>query len=61
MTALLHRFDDHQPFDRELQLAELDYVLSSQAATQTLTENYTGLPFEWRGLGAGAAVTPTAP
>jgi len=27
-------------------LAELDYVTSSRAASQTLAENYVGLPFE---------------
>src|SRR5262249_28413413 len=40
MTSLLHRFDDHTPFDRRRQLAELDYLVSSHAAAQTLAENY---------------------
>lgn len=46
MTAMLHRFDDHSPFDRRRQLAELDYFTSSRAAEQTLAENYVGLPLE---------------
>ncbi len=46
MTSLLHRFDDHTPFDRRRQLAELDYVTSSRAAATTLAENYVGLPME---------------
>jgi p-hydroxybenzoate 3-monooxygenase len=46
MTAMLHRFDDHNPFDRRRQLAELDYFTSSRAAEQTLAENYVGLPLE---------------
>lgn len=46
MTALLHRFDDHNAFDRRRQLAELDYFTSSRAAEQTLAENYVGLPLD---------------
>lgn len=44
MTSLLHRFDEHTPFDRRRQLAELEYIVSSRAAGQTLAENYVGLP-----------------
>jgi p-hydroxybenzoate 3-monooxygenase len=44
MTSLLHRFDEHTPFDRRRQLAELEYIVSSRAAAQTLAENYVGLP-----------------
>jgi len=29
-----------------LQLAELDYVTSSRAASQALAENYVGLPLD---------------
>jgi p-hydroxybenzoate 3-monooxygenase len=47
MTALLHRFPDDNEFDQRRQLAELDYVTSSQAAARTLAENYVGLPMEW--------------
>ena len=46
MTSMLHRFDDDNPFDRRRQLAELDYVISSRAASQSLAENYTGLPMD---------------
>ncbi|HML12319.1 MAG TPA: 4-hydroxybenzoate 3-monooxygenase [Xanthobacteraceae bacterium] len=46
MTSLLHRFHDHTPFERRMQLAELDYVAGSQAGMTTLAENYVGLPFE---------------
>jgi p-hydroxybenzoate 3-monooxygenase len=45
MTTMLHRFDDHGPFERRVQLAELDYVTSSRAASESLAENYVGLPF----------------
>jgi p-hydroxybenzoate 3-monooxygenase len=46
MTSMLHRFDDHTPFERRVQLAELDYVTGSRAASTALAENYVGLPFE---------------
>jgi p-hydroxybenzoate 3-monooxygenase len=46
MTAMLHIFKDDNPFDRRRQQAELQYVASSRAASQTLAENYVGLPFE---------------
>ena len=46
MTTLLHRFTTDNPFDRRRQLAELDYIVSSQAAAQTLAENYVGLPLQ---------------
>src|SRR5580658_1458234 len=44
MTSMLHRFDDENAFDHRRQLAELDYVTSSRAASQSLAENYVGLP-----------------
>ncbi|MFC4766519.1 4-hydroxybenzoate 3-monooxygenase [Effusibacillus consociatus] len=47
MTSMLHRHDDHTPFERGIQLAELDYVTSSRAAATSLAENYVGLPMEW--------------
>jgi p-hydroxybenzoate 3-monooxygenase len=46
MTSMLHRFMDDNPFDQRRQIAELDYVTSSRAASQTLAENYVGLPFD---------------
>ncbi len=46
MTTMLHVDPDGTPFDRRRQLAELDYVTSSEAAMRTLAENYVGLPFD---------------
>ena len=46
MTSMLHRFHDESAFHHRLQLAELDYVVSSRAKAQTLAENYVGLPLE---------------
>jgi p-hydroxybenzoate 3-monooxygenase len=44
MTQLLHRGGD-DPFAAQVQLAELEYVVSSRAASTALAENYVGLPF----------------
>jgi p-hydroxybenzoate 3-monooxygenase len=46
MTSLLHRFPGQDAFERNVQLAELDYLLSSRAGRQTIAENYVGLPLE---------------
>ena len=45
MTSMLHKHEANR-FDERRQLAELDYVCSSRAASQTLAENYVGLPFD---------------
>ncbi len=42
MTTMLHAHGDE--FDRRLQLAQLEYVTSSEAAACGLAENYTGMP-----------------
>jgi len=44
MTQLLHHFPHENAFDKRRQLAELDYVVNSRAASTTLAENYAGLP-----------------
>ena len=44
MTSMLHRFHDDSAFDQRRQLAELEYLTSSRAASQSLAENYVGLP-----------------
>jgi p-hydroxybenzoate 3-monooxygenase len=46
MTSMLHRFPGRNPFDDQVQLAELDYVTSSHAASTALAENYVGLPLD---------------
>ena len=45
MTTLLHRFPENGPFAERMQLAELDYLVNSEAAMTTLAENYIGLPY----------------
>ncbi|MDE2620360.1 MAG: 4-hydroxybenzoate 3-monooxygenase [Sphingomonadales bacterium] len=44
LTRLMHRFPEDGPFERRMQLAELDYIASSRAAQQAIAENYVGLP-----------------
>jgi p-hydroxybenzoate 3-monooxygenase len=46
MTSMLHQFPDHDAYQRRLQLAELDYVTTSRAASTALAENYVGLPWD---------------
>jgi p-hydroxybenzoate 3-monooxygenase len=46
MTQLFHLDPSHNSFDRKRQLAELDYVTSSEAAMHSVAENYVGLPVE---------------
>jgi p-hydroxybenzoate 3-monooxygenase len=45
MTSMLHRFPDTEGFGARIQLAELDYLVGSKAATASLSENYVGLPY----------------
>jgi p-hydroxybenzoate 3-monooxygenase len=45
MTSMLHRFPDTAGFGARIQLAELDYLVSSKAASASLSENYVGLPY----------------
>ena len=42
MTTMLHRISD-DPFDLKLQLSQLRWVTSSEAAARSLAENYVGL------------------
>jgi p-hydroxybenzoate 3-monooxygenase len=44
MTSMLHKLPDQSSFDHRRQLAELEYLASSRAASQSLAENYVGLP-----------------
>ena len=46
LTTLLHRSESDTSFDRNRQLAELDYLVTSRAAATSFAENYVGLPFD---------------
>ena len=43
MTSMLHKLDGDDLFDRKLQLSQLRYVTTSEAAARSLAENYVGL------------------
>ena len=43
MTSMLHRSPDADPFELKLQLSQLRYVTTSDAARRSLAENYVGL------------------
>ncbi|MDI9332934.1 MAG: 4-hydroxybenzoate 3-monooxygenase [Cytophagales bacterium] len=47
-TSLMHKFPDSPGqstgFQQKMQEAELDYLMHSEAALQSITENYVGLP-----------------
>lgn len=47
MTSMLHRFPEDDTFQQRLQRAQLEYTVSSRAASTSLAENYVGLPFNW--------------
>ena len=44
LTRLMHRFPEDGPFERRMQVAELDYIAGSEAAQRSIAENYVGLP-----------------
>ncbi len=45
LTSITHKFGS-DPIEHKIQLAELDYLMSSTAGRTTIAENYVGLPFE---------------
>jgi p-hydroxybenzoate 3-monooxygenase len=46
MTSMLHRLPGHDPYEEQLQLAQLRYVTTSEAYARSLSENYVGFPFD---------------
>lgn len=42
MTSMLHRFPGDDAYGRKLQLAQLHYTVTSEAAVRSLAENYVG-------------------
>jgi p-hydroxybenzoate 3-monooxygenase len=45
-TSLMHKLPETGAIGQRLQRAELDYLVSSPAATTAMAENYVGLPFD---------------
>ena len=44
-TKLLHRWPENNAFENRIQLADLHYLVSSEAAMRSFAENYVGLPY----------------
>jgi p-hydroxybenzoate 3-monooxygenase len=45
MTSMMHRFPGTDEFSARIQRAELAYLIDSDAAKTSLSENYVGLPY----------------
>ncbi|MBD0413843.1 4-hydroxybenzoate 3-monooxygenase [Oryzicola mucosus] len=45
MTTLMHRFTEHNAYERRMQDTELAFLECSAAAQAVMAENYTGLPY----------------
>jgi p-hydroxybenzoate 3-monooxygenase len=46
-TQLMHRFPDDGAIVAKFQVAELDYLLGSEAGSRTIAENYVGLALDF--------------
>lgn len=46
LTTLMHQFPEHSAFEKKMQRAEFDYIVSSSAAQEMIAENYVGLDFQ---------------
>ena len=44
-SSLMHRYPDQSAFDHRIQVAELEFLRSNDAAQQAMAENYVGLPY----------------
>jgi len=44
-SSLMHRYPEQNDFDFKMQLAELEFLRSNQAAQKAMSENYVGLPY----------------
>lgn len=44
-SSLMHRYPDQSEFDLKMQIAELEFLRSNEAAQQAMAENYVGLPY----------------
>jgi p-hydroxybenzoate 3-monooxygenase len=45
LTTMMHRFPEHNAYERRMQDTEFAYLRSSMTAQQAMSENYTGLPY----------------
>jgi p-hydroxybenzoate 3-monooxygenase len=44
-SSLLHRYPQQTSFDLKIQIAELDFLRSNEAAQKAMAQNYVGLPY----------------
>jgi p-hydroxybenzoate 3-monooxygenase len=44
-SSILHRYPDQTAFDQKMQIAELEFLRSNEAAQKAMAENYVGLPY----------------
>ena len=44
-TSLMHRFPDQSDFDLKMQIAEIAFLRTNEAAQRAMAENYVGLPY----------------
>lgn len=44
-SSLMHTYPDQSGFDRKIQLAEIEFLRSSETAQRSMAENYVGLPY----------------
>jgi len=44
-SSLLHRFPDQSGFDSKMQIADLEFLRTNEAAQTAFAENYVGLPY----------------
>ena len=45
LTTLMHQFPEHSEFEKRMQHAEFEYIVSSDAAQLMIAENYVGLDY----------------
>jgi p-hydroxybenzoate 3-monooxygenase len=44
-SSLMHRYPDQSEFDLKMQIAELEFLRTNEAAQRAMAENYVGLPY----------------
>ena len=44
-SSMLHRFPDQSAFDTKMQIADLEFLRTNEAAQTAFAENYVGLPY----------------
>lgn len=44
-SSLMHRYPDQSEFDLKMQVAEIEFLRTNEAAQKSMAENYVGLPY----------------